>query len=192
MLCLAFKALSLESVINLWGRFVLSTVFVCSWSWCGTLRCHFVYVKIKHVNYVIACYYTYLQKPLHNDQLVISLNLNGFLNSVSLPRWMRTYYMSIHRWAFKKWEIKFNCKWTSIHQTLYCQSFYCVVVSWSSKNPRFMCRYVYRISSINTPGVLLFSLLKFKRFAPKWCHSVVLFEGAQLFLCIQAYTVICN
>ena len=34
-------------VFNLRGRFVLSTAFVCSWSHCGTQRCHFVHIKRK-------------------------------------------------------------------------------------------------------------------------------------------------
>ena len=43
-------------------------------------------LKGKRVNYVIVCYYVHLRKSLCNDQLVVSLNLNDFLNSVSVPR----------------------------------------------------------------------------------------------------------
>ena len=47
---------------------------------------------------------------------------------------------------------------------------------------------MYCVSSINTPGVLLLSCLKFKCFVSKQCHSVIIIiiEDALLFLYIQA------
>ena len=58
MLNLAFKALFLQSVINLWGRFVLSTVFALEVDAKLNDAISFT-LKGKHVNYVIARYYAY-------------------------------------------------------------------------------------------------------------------------------------
>ena len=93
MLCLAFKVLSLESVINLRGRFVLSLWYLLALEVNMELNNAIsITVKGKYVNYVIMLYYAYLWKSLYNNQLAVSLNLNGFLNSVSVPRCTRTYY----------------------------------------------------------------------------------------------------
>ena len=48
-----------------------------------------------------------------------------------------------------------------------CVHIHCKHAGWNIENPLRRENYIYRISSINTPGVSLFSCLKSEHFVPK-------------------------
>ena len=105
--------------------------------------------------------------------------------------------------GFCKWKWLFQQVGKMILQWSFCHCIYkiyvhacvCTYVCFVCMYIRsYVCTYVcmYRISLINTPGILLFSVLKSRCFLLKYCHSVIhIFNGKYILIHYPETTKYC-